>query len=69
VDEPIFSKWGLDIFKRSGRFYARFDVGHISDKMIEVEITEQEAERAQINEKEAGEVILPYARSYHQANR
>jgi len=57
-DEIQFAGFGIEIIKRSERYYLRHDAGELVVKMIEIEITEEEAARAQLYEKDAYKVIL-----------
>ncbi len=56
--ELIFSGYGIEIIKRDGRFVVRYDSGEIVSNIIEKEITEDEAIKAQKSEKDAYEMLL-----------
>jgi len=56
--ETLFSGFGVEIIRRDGRLYARYDGGYHVCQMREDEITEEEAARAQRSEKDAYEVLL-----------
>lgn len=57
-DEIQFTGFGIEIIKRSERYYLRYDAGELVVKMVEIEITEDEATKARCSEKDAYEVIL-----------
>jgi hypothetical protein len=59
-DEIQFAGFGIEIINRSERYYLRYDAGELVVKMVEIEITEDEAGRAQLSEKDAYEVILAH---------
>ena len=56
--ELIFSGFGIEIIKREGRFFVKYDSGEIVSNVIEKEITEDEAIKAQKSEKDAYEMLL-----------
>lgn len=56
--EPIFSGYGIEIFKRDGKYYVRYDSGGIVSRMIEKEITEEESIKAQKSGKDAYEMLI-----------
>ncbi|PQQ65693.1 hypothetical protein [Acetivibrio saccincola] len=56
--ELVFSGFGIEIIKREGKFFVRYDSGETVSNMIEKEITEDEAIKAQKSEKDAYEVLL-----------
>lgn len=58
MEEKIFSGFGVEILKRDGRYFIRYDAGEIVVQMREDEITEVEAAKAQHSEKDAYEVLL-----------
>jgi hypothetical protein len=58
VSEEIFCGYGIRIFKREGHFYIEYDVGEIVVQMREVEVTEEEAQKAQRSEHDAYEVLM-----------
>lgn len=57
-DDVVFTGFGIEIIKRGGRFFARYDAGELAVQPREDEITEEEALRAQKSEKDAYEVLL-----------
>lgn len=58
MDKIISDKFGCQIIKRGYRFFIRYDGGHFAVKMVEKEITSEDAERAMISEQEAYKVIV-----------
>ena len=60
MEELIFSGYGINIFKTNEKIFLRYDVGEIFIKMQDIEITEEEAIKAQISSKDAYEVILKH---------
>ena len=61
----IFSGFGIHIFDRAGRYFVRYDTGHFATEMTECEITKQEAERAQLSENDAYQVLLATQQASH----
>lgn len=58
MDEMIFTGFGVEIFKRSGRYIIKYDSGEIVSKMLEDEISEEEVLKVQKSERDAYEVLL-----------
>ena len=58
MSKPVFSGYGVEIFRRDGRFFIRYDAGEIAVQMREDEISSEEASKAQKSEKDAYEVLL-----------
>lgn len=58
MNDTIFSGFGIEIFKRDGRHFIRYDAGEIAVQFREDEITEEEATKAQTSEESAYEVLL-----------
>lgn len=58
MSEEIFSDFGIRIIKSEGRFYIEYDAGEVAVSMRTVEVTEQEAQRAQRSERDAYEILL-----------
>jgi hypothetical protein len=56
--DVLFSGNGVIILRRNGKMIMQFDSGEIISKTIEVEISEEEAQKAQKSEKDALELIL-----------
>jgi hypothetical protein len=56
----VFNKFGIRIFRRDDRIFIEFDAGHIASQYKQVEVTEEEAAKAQLSEKDAYEVLLKY---------
>ncbi|MDY0420555.1 hypothetical protein PYW49_23190 [Enterobacter sp. 170198] len=58
MDELIFTGFGIDIIKRSGEYFIRYDTGTIAMIEKESKITLEEASKAQKSESDAYEVII-----------
>lgn len=58
MDEIIFTGFGVDIIKREGEFFIRYDAGTIAMFAKESKITSEEAVKAQRSERDAYEVII-----------
>jgi hypothetical protein len=58
MEERIFCDYGIEVFLRDGKHYIRVDSGGIASRMIELEVSEEDAIRAQQNSEEAYYVIL-----------
>jgi propanediol utilization protein len=58
TEKIIFSDYGIDIFERNGKKYIRYDAGELVVQMREIQITEEEAVKAQISAKDAYNVII-----------
>ena len=55
-----FNDYGIELSVRDGRYFIRYDAGEIVDKIEEIEVSEEDARRAQISENDAYNVILKY---------
>jgi len=62
MDNMIFSEFGVEIFKRHGKFFLRYDTGAMVVDMQEDEITEEEVRQAQKSARDAENVIIACAR-------
>ena len=58
MEELIFCGHSLEIFKREGKFFVRYDSGGIVIHIIEKEITEEEAIKAPKSSNDAYEMII-----------
>ena len=58
MTDRVFEGFGIEILKRDNHLFVRYDAGHFAVKMVEAEITEYEAQKAQKSERDAYEVIL-----------
>jgi len=56
--EKIFSDYGIEIFKSNGQYFLRYDSGEIVSRLVDIEISEEDALRAQLSEKDAYWVII-----------
>lgn len=58
MEERIFCDYGIEVFFRDGRYYIRVDSGEIASRIIELEVSEEDAKRAQLSENDAYHVII-----------
>lgn len=58
MEESIFEDFGIEIVKRNQHYYVQFDAGELAVVMVEAEITEDEANKAMLSEKDAYEVLI-----------
>ncbi|HHA1256730.1 TPA: hypothetical protein ACOEEM_001354 [Enterobacter asburiae] len=58
MNEVIFTGFGVDIIKRDGEYFIRYDTGTIAMIEKESKITPEEALKAQKNENDAYDVII-----------
>lgn len=58
MDEIVFTGFFVEIIRRAGKLFIRYDSGEIVSKILEDEITEEEAIKAQKSERDAYEVLL-----------
>lgn len=56
----VFEGYGMTLLRRNGQFIIRYDAGELVDKIEEIEVSEQEAQRAMRSERDAYEVILAH---------
>ena len=56
----IFNDYGIEIFIRDDKYYIRYDAGEIVQKMDEIEVSEEDAKKAQKSSEDAYMVILSY---------
>jgi len=63
AESIVFSNFGVELIRRDGGYFLRYDSGEIVGKMVEVQISEQEADRVKLSERDAYEVILAHQRA------
>lgn len=56
----IFNEFGIEISFKNEKYYLTFDEGEIAVKMVTIEISEEDAKRAQRSSNDAYQVILKY---------
>ena len=56
--QKIFEDYGIEIFVENGHYYIQYAAGELVDHIIEIEVSEEEAIRAQKSEEDAYHVIL-----------
>ena len=60
MEIKLFENYGIEIFKRSGKYFLRTDSGGLASWPIEAEISHADAILAQKSEQDAYEVIMKY---------
>ncbi|PNC12450.1 hypothetical protein CK477_09070 [Enterobacter cloacae] len=58
MNEAIFTGFGIDIIRREGEYFIRYDNGTIAMIEKESKITSEEALKAQKSERDAYDVII-----------
>lgn len=58
MDEPVFEDFGIEIFRRGGLLFVRYDAGHIAASIREDPISEAEAQQAMQSEDQAYQMLL-----------
>lgn len=56
--KKIFEEYGIEILTENRKYYVKYDVGEIVEQFDTIEISESDAMRAQLSEKDAYNVIL-----------
>ena len=56
--QEVFKGFGIEILRREGKPYLRYDSGHFVTQMKEDEVSEDEAAKAQLSEADAYQVLL-----------
>ena len=60
MENKIFDDYGIEIIKRSGKFFLRTDSGEMASRPIEAEISMEDASLAQRGSESAYDVIIKY---------
>lgn len=58
MEKVISENFGCRIIERDNKIFIRYDSGTSASKMVENEITAEDAKKAMLSEKDAYEVIL-----------
>ena len=58
--EKIFIGNGIEIIKRDNSYYMKYDAGEICDRMVEIQISEEEVDLAQKSSMDAYNIIIKY---------
>ena len=58
MNDLLFSDYGIEVRRRDGRFFIRYDAGKVAVQMREDEISEEEFLSVQQSEKDAYGVLL-----------
>lgn len=56
----LFNEFGIEISFENEKYYLNFDEGEIAVKMVTIQISEEDAKKAQISSNDAYQVILKY---------
>ena len=58
--KKIYEDYGIIIMQGDNKYYIQYDAGELVDKIDIIEVSKEDAEKAQIGEEEAYSVILQY---------
>ena len=58
--KKIFEDYGIIIMQDNEKYYIQYDAGGLGDKTDTIEVSKEDAEKAQIGEENAYNVILQY---------
>lgn len=58
--EKVFEGYGIGIVKKDEKLFLRYDAGEIVSDYREIEISQEDAEKAQKSSQGAYEVIIAY---------
>lgn len=58
--KKIFEDYGIIIMQDNDKYYIQYDAGELVDKRDTIEVSKEDAEKAQIGEEDAYSVILQY---------
>lgn len=58
MDETVFEDFGIEILRRGGLLFVRYDAGHIAVSIREDQISETEAQQAMQSEDHAYQMLL-----------
>lgn len=58
--KKIYEDYGIIIMQGNNKYYIQYDAGELVDKIDIIEVSKEDAEKAQIGEEEAYSVILQY---------
>lgn len=62
MENKIFNDYGIEILKRSGKYFLRTDSGEIISRPVETEISLEDALLAQKGPQFAYDIIIKYDR-------
>ena len=60
MEEQVFVGNGIEIVKREGKYYLKYDAGEICDRIKQIQITDAEMKLAQKSSIDAYNVIIQY---------
>lgn len=59
--EKIFSDFGIEIYSQGQKHYIQYDAGEIVQKIVTIEVSKDDAEKAQKSSEDAYHVIIQYS--------
>ncbi|MEL4105383.1 hypothetical protein IZU99_03190 [Oscillospiraceae bacterium CM] len=60
METKIFDDYGVEIFKRSGKYFICVDSGEMASRLVEAEISMSDATLAQQGPQKAYDVLMKY---------
>jgi hypothetical protein len=66
--KKIFSDYGIDIHENNGQYFLTFDQGEIAVQMTTIEISKEDAEKAQQSANDAYQVIIKHQNNARNSN-
>ena len=60
MEMKLFDDYGVEIFKRSSKYFIRVDSGEMASRLIEAEISMNDATLAQKGPQKAYDVLMKY---------
>lgn len=58
--KKIYEDYGIIIMQDDDKYYIQYDAGELVDKIDTIEVSKEDAEKAQLGEEDAYNVILQY---------
>lgn len=58
--KKIFEDYGIIIMQDDEKYYIQYDAGELVDKIDTIQVSKEDAEKAQLGEGDAYNVILQY---------
>ena len=58
MSDVLFNGYGIQVVTRNGKYYIRYDGGHLISQTVELEIDQIGADKATRSEKDAYDVIM-----------
>lgn len=63
MNDLVFSGHGVVMLRRGDDFFIRYDSGELVPNEVEVQVSQEQAERAQLSESDAYDVLLATQRN------